>query len=329
MKNINVSIVIPLFNEAENVPLLFSTIKEAMEKTKRIWEVVFVDDGSTDATYEVVKKLYVQDERVRVVRLRRNFGQTAAMAAGFDLAQGDIIVTMDGDLQNDPTDIPRLIDKLEEGYDLVSGWRVNRQDRFLSRRLPSQIANRLISFITGVYLHDYGCTLKVLRREVVKGLRLYGEMHRFIPALAADLGATIIEIPVHHHPRKYGRSNYGLSRTIRVFLDLITVKFLSVYSTRPSHLFGLYGMLAMLGGLGITALLGIQRLFHYAALADRPLLLLGILLIIIGVQFITMGLLGEMLSRAYHESQGKPIYTVKEVLRLGEPSERRPVRSVS
>lgn len=329
MMNINVSIVIPLFNEADNVPLLFATLKAAMATTRRTWEVIFVDDGSTDATYEAVKQLDVRAERVRIARLRRNFGQTAALAAGFDLAQGDIIVTMDGDLQNDPVDIPHMLDKLEEGYDLVSGWRVNRQDRFLSRRLPSQLANRLISIITGVYLHDYGCTLKVLRYEIVRGLKLYGEMHRFIPALAADLGAAIVEVPVHHHPRKYGRSKYGLSRTIRVFLDLITVKFLSVYATRPSHLFGLYGMLAMLGGLGITAFLGFQRLFYYDALADRPLLLLGILLIIIGVQFITMGLLGEVLSRAYHESQGKPIYTVKEVLDLGNPSDGLHARSVS
>jgi glycosyltransferase involved in cell wall biosynthesis len=249
------------------------------------------------------------------VRLRRNFGQTAALAAGLDAARGEVIVTMDGDLQNDPRDIPLLVEKLDDGYDLAAGWRVDRQDPFLSRRLPSRLANRLISLLTGVRLHDYGCTLKALRRDIAKELRLYGEMHRFIPALAADLGATIVEVPVRHHPRRHGRSKYGLSRSIRVCLDLLTVKFLSGYGTRPSHVFGLWGLLAMIGGSAITVYLGVQRLLITGySLANRPLLLLGILLMVVGVQLVTMGLLGEMLVRTYHESQSKPVYLIREVL---------------
>jgi glycosyltransferase involved in cell wall biosynthesis len=253
---------------------------------------------------------------VQVIRLRRNFGQTAAMAAGLDHARGDIIVTMDGDLQNDPADIPVLLSRIKEGYDLVAGWRVNRQDS-LSRRLPSKVANWLISFSTGLYLHDYGCTLKAVRREIAAELKLYGEMHRFIPALAASLGATVIEVPVRHHPRRHGVSKYGLARSIRVLLDLMTVKFLSGYFTRPSHLFGLCGIFALLGGSGIVVVLGAQRLLGQTGLFGRPLLLLGILLTIVGTQFITMGLLGEMLARIYHESQEKPIYAIREILRPG------------
>lgn len=254
-----------------------------MEKTPYSWEVVFVDDGSTDTTFEILKEPCEQEERIRVAQLRRNFGQTAAMSAGFN--------------------------------------------HVLSRRLPSQIANWLISIITRVHLHDYGCTLKALRRDIAKELKLYGEMHRFIPALAADLGAKIIEVPVSHHARQHGRSQYGISRIVRVILDLITVKFLSKYSTRPSHLFGLCGLVAMLGGLGICGILGIQRLFFQTSLADRPLLLLGVVLLIVGVQFITMGLLGELLSRAYHEGQGKLVYVIKEIVnssQYGTPGEQEP-----
>ncbi len=309
-----VSVVVPLYNEEDNATPLYCALKAAMEKAERTWEVIFIDDGSTDTTYQVLTRLHTQDNRVRVVRLRRNFGQTAALAAGFSQAQGEIIVTLDGDLQNDPEDISLLITKLNEGYELATGWRIKRQDPFLNRRLPSKLANWLISFITGVHLHDYGCTLKAMRREVAKELELYGEMHRFIPALASNLGAKIVEVPVRHHPRKNGRSKYGITRTIRVVLDLITVKFLSGYSTRPGHLFGAYGILSLLAGSGVTVFLGVQRLFFHTSLADRPLLLLGILLVITGVQLITMGLLGEMLSRTYHESQRKPVYKIAEVL---------------
>jgi glycosyltransferase involved in cell wall biosynthesis len=309
-----VSVVIPLFNEEDNILPLYRALKPVMEELGRRWEIIFVDDGSNDTTYQTLKQIHLRDDNVRVLRLRRNFGQTAALAAGFDYASEGIIIALDGDLQNDPKDIPLLIEKLDEGYDVVSGWRVNRQDPFLRRRLPSQIANWLISFITGVHLHDYGCTLKALRHEIAKEIKLYGEMHRFIPALAADLGAKIIEVPVSHHARQHGRSKYGISRILRVILDLITVKFLSKYSTRPSHIFGLCGLIAMLSGLGICGVLGVQRLLFHMDLAGRPLLLFGVLLLIVGVQFITMGLLGELLSRAYHEGQGKPIYVMKEIL---------------
>ncbi len=310
----NLSVVIPVYNEEESLPLLYQQIHEALSTLERAYEIIVVDDGSSDGSFEVLTRLHRQDPRLKVIRFRRNFGQTAALAAGFAYASGEIIVSLDGDLQNDPADIPRLVAKLEEGYDLVSGWRANRQDPLLRRRLPSQIANRVISLTTKVKLHDYGCTLKALRKEMAKGLMLYGEMHRFIPALAGDLGAVITEIPVNHRSRQRGRSKYGLTRTLRVILDLLTVKFLSGYATRPGHLFGLLGLLAMLAGTIITGYLGIQRLFFYVELGDRPLLLLGILLVIIGVQFITIGLLGEILVRTYHESQGKPIYVVKEIL---------------
>jgi len=329
-----VSVVVPLYNEAENVLPLYEALRTAMVELGRTWEAIFIDDGSTDSTYRVLEQLHLREEGVRVVRLRRNFGQTAAMAAGFSEAQGEIIVTMDGDLQNDPADITLLIAKLEQGYDLASGWRINRKDPYLNRRLPSKIANWLISFITGVHLHDYGCTLKALRRDYAKELKLYGEMHRFIPALVANLGAGIVEVPVHHHPRRNGHSKYGLTRTIRVVLDLMTVKFLSGYSTRPGHLFGLLGILALLVGSSITFYLGFQRIAFQTSLADRPILLLGMLLIITGVQSISMGLLGEMLSRTYHESQRKPVYMVKEVLSkekldTASPVERRAFYSVS
>jgi glycosyltransferase involved in cell wall biosynthesis len=247
------------------------------------------------------------------LRFSRNYGQTAALVAGFDNASGAVIVTLDGDGQNDPADIAAMLVRLNDGYEVVTGWRTPREDPWLSRQLPSSLANGLIGWITGVRLHDYGCTLKVMRREVVDGLRLYGEMHRFIPALASDLGARIVEMPVHHRPRRAGRSKYGLSRTIRVILDLITVKFLSSYSTRPIQVFGVFGLLSTVAGLGLTGLLGFQRIFLGIELAGRPLVLLGILLTLMGFQFITMGLLGELLVRTYHESQGKPVYRLAEV----------------
>jgi glycosyltransferase involved in cell wall biosynthesis len=308
------SVIIPFYNEAKNIPTLFEELVQAVEPTGWSWEVLAIDDGSMDATFSLLKGEAQRRTQVKVVRLRKNFGQTAALSAGFDSAEGEIIVTMDGDLQNDPKDIPALVAKIGEGYDIVSGWREKRQDPFFSRRFPSIIANKMISWVTGVKLHDYGCTLKAFRREVAKHIRLYGEMHRFIPAIASWMGVTIAEIPVNHRARKFGRSKYGISRTIRVLLDLITVKFLLTYSTRPIHVFGLWGILSGLAGVGLAGFLTIQRLFFAIPLANRPILLLAVLLIFIGIQFISMGLLGELQVRTYHESQGKPIYYIKEII---------------
>ena len=308
-----VSIVIPVYNEEESVPLLYKSIKKVMDATGLNYEIIFVDDGSKDNTFSILSDIQKSAPNVVAISFRRNFGQTAAMAAGFDHASGDIIVTMDADLQNDPKDIPRLVEKAKD-YDVVSGWRKNRQDPFFSRRLPSMIANWLISKVTGVYLHDYGCTLKAYRKEVVKNIRLYGEMHRFIPAIAGWVGASFSEEVVDHHPRKFGKSKYGISRTFRVILDLITVKFLQSFSTRPIHAFGTAGL--VLGGIGflISLYLSYVKLFLGQPIGGRPLLLLGALFIILGAQLIVMGLLGEMLARVYHESQGKPIYIVKKVI---------------
>lgn len=308
------SLVVPIYNEAENLEPLCQRIQAVLDPLGWMYELILVDDGSTDHSTEILTKLHTHDARIKVIRFRRNFGQTSALAAGFDYAHGEVIVSLDGDLQNDPADIPRLVAKLDEGYDLVNGWRFNRQDPFLLRRLPSQIANRIIGWTTRVKIHDYGCTLKAFRSDVAKGLKLYGEMHRFIPALVGDLGAKITEMPVTHHARQRGISKYGLARTLWVIVDLLTVKFLTSYATRPSHLFGFVGLLALLVGGGITAVLGIERIFFGMDLAGRPLLWLGILLVIVGVQFISTGLLGEMLARTYHESQQKPVYLIKEVL---------------
>ncbi|MBI5492930.1 MAG: glycosyltransferase family 2 protein [Deltaproteobacteria bacterium] len=309
----SVSIVIPVFDEEESLPHLYKSIKEVMDGLKRGYEIVFVDDGSRDNTFKVLESIQKKDPAVVVVSFRRNFGQTAAMAAGFEYANGDIIVTMDADLQNDPKDIPKLLETIK-GHDVVSGWRKNRQDKFLSRRLPSMIANGLISKVTGVYLHDYGCTLKAYRKEVIKNVRLYGEMHRFIPAIASWVGASITEVETTHHPRKFGKSKYGISRTVRVILDLITVKFLQSFSTRPIHAFGPGGLALGFLGFFIALFLSFEKLFMGKDIGNRPLLILSVLLIILGVQLVVMGLLGEMLARVYHESQDKPIFTVRKVL---------------
>lgn len=312
MKEIQLSVIIPVFNEEENIESLCREIREALEGLE--YEILAIDDGSIDDSFTILKRIHEEDRRVRVIRFRRNFGQTAAFAAGFDLAQGKTVITLDADLQNDPADMPRLLAKLEEGYDVVSGWRVERRDPFLTRRLPSMIANWLISEITGVRLHDYGCSLKAYRREVVKNVRLYGELHRFIPALASWMGVQVTEVPVNHRPRKFGQTKYGLSRTIRVLLDLLTVRFLLSYSTRPIQIFGLLGFLFFgVGGL-LLAYLGFVRLILQQPIADRPLVLFAILLTMVGVQLVTMGLLGELVVRTYHESQGKPIYAVREIL---------------
>lgn len=321
-----ISIVVPLYNEEENVSELYAEIKRVVDGAKLNAELIFVDDGSRDNTVEAMSRAVGNDPTVTIVRFRRNFGQTAAMAAGFDYARGDVIVTLDGDLQNDPAEIPKMLEKLEEGYDIVAGWRKNRQDRVVSRKIPSKIANWLISRSTNVQLHDYGCTLKVIRSEVAKNIQLYGEMHRFIPAVAAELGVKIAEVPVNHRPRTRGVSKYGISRTFRVLLDLLTVKFFLGYSTRPLHMFGMLGFLS--GGIGslILGTLFFQRIFLHMAIGNRPILLLGAMLVLIGLQFICFGLLAEILVRTYHESQNKKIYTVREVIRSGESFEEEPRR---
>jgi glycosyltransferase involved in cell wall biosynthesis len=322
---IDVSIVIPLLNEVDSLETLYSELKQTLNSLDNSCEIIFVDDGSTDGSFETLKKLQMNDQWIRVIRFRRNFGQTAAFSAGFDLAQGDVIITMDADLQNDPEDIPRLLAKLGEGFDVVSGWRVFRQDTFLTRRLPSEMANYLISKLTGVELHDYGCSLKAYRREVVKNIELYGELHRFIPALASWMGIEVAEIPVNHAPRKFGQSKYGLGRVFKVILDLLTVKFLLDYATRPIQIFGFLGLISLIGGISLSLYLATIRLLFDQPLGDRPILLLAILLIVLGVQLITMGLLGEIVIRTYHETQDKPIYTVKELLGVS----RRDVTSES
>jgi glycosyltransferase involved in cell wall biosynthesis len=307
---INLSIVIPVYNEEESIRLLIPKLKDVLEDIPQTYEVLFVDDGSSDRTKDILTEFADQDSTIKLIALRRNFGQTAAMSAGFDAAEGEIIIPMDGDLQNDPHDIPRLLEKIEEGYDVVSGWRKDRHDKFFSRRLPSHLANKLISLTTNVHLHDYGCTLKAYRREVLAGVQLYGEMHRFIPALASWMGVKVTEIPVTHHPRTLGTSKYGISRTIRVVLDLITVKFLLSYSTKPIQMFGLLGLLSLVGsgGLFIGALYA--RIRHDFLLANNSLFLLSVILFMLGWQFIAMGLLGEIIVRTYHETQGKPTYVI-------------------
>lgn len=309
----SLSIVIPLYNEEENIRVLHDRLKGVLDRLGMEYEIIYIDDGSIDNTLSILEEIQAGDPTVMILSFRRNFGQTAAFAAGFDFARGDIVVTMDGDLQNDPEDIPKLL-KLIETNDLVSGWRKKRQDPFFSRRLPSIIANWLISKVTGVKLHDYGCSLKAYRREVIKNLRLYGEMHRFIPAVASWYGVRVAEVETIHHPRLKGKSKYGITRTIKVVLDLITVKFLQSFSTKPLQFFGTFGMAGGFVGFLILLYLSVEKLFLGKPIGGRPLLLLGALLVIVGIQFIGMGLLGEMIVRVYHETQRKPIYVLKKVL---------------
>lgn len=310
----DLSIVIPLYNEEENVEPLYEQLKAALEGAGREYEIIIVDDGSTDGSFDILKRLHEGDKRLKVIRFRRNFGQTAAFAAGFDRSQGEVVITMDADLQNDPADIPLLLEKMDEGYDVVSGWRLHRKDPFLTRRLPSMIANWLISEVTGVHLHDYGCSLKAYRREVVKGVRLYGELHRFIPGIASWMGISVAEVPVSHRRRRFGRSKYGLSRTARVLLDLLTVHFLLSYSTRPIHIFGGLGLMGFVAGILIGLYLAFVKYAFHRDIGSRPLLLLAILLMVLGVQLISIGLLGELVVRTYYEALDKPIYAVREVL---------------
>lgn len=312
-----VSVVVPLYNEEDNVDILHEKLNGVLSTLGLEYEVIYVDDGSSDKTLQLLEEIQKKSGNVLVLSLRRNFGQTAAFAAGFDFARGDIVITMDGDLQNDPNDIPKLLEAIKD-YDLVSGWRKKRKDPFLNRRLPSIIANWLISRVTGVRLHDYGCALKAYRRDVVKNLRLYGEMHRFIPAVASWYGVRIAEIETVHHPRLRGKSKYGISRTIKVLLDLITVKFLQSFSTKPIQFFGPMGLIFGFSGVGISLYLTAEKFLRGIDIGGRPLLLLGVLLIIVGVQFVGMGLLGEMLVRVYHESQKKPIYAIKKILGPGK-----------
>ena len=312
----NFSIVVPIYNEQDNIDELYLAITRALDKNDAEYEIIMVDDGSSDGSFSALQRIAAQDRRLKVIRLRRNFGQTAAMSAGFNAASGAIIIPMDGDLQNDPADIPRLIAKLDEGYDVVSGWRRDRKDTFITRKIPSMLANALISSLTGVHLHDYGCTLKAYRREVLDSINLYGELHRFVPALASQYGAKVTELPVNHFPRLHGVSKYGISRTLRVVLDLMTVKFLLAYSTKPIQLFGKWGIYTLLAGFCSGAMTLYMKFFEHLSMNRNPLLTLTAFLLFMGVQFIVLGLLGELNTRTYFESQGKPIYVVKDRINI-------------
>jgi glycosyltransferase involved in cell wall biosynthesis len=316
-------VVVPVFNEEKNINILYQELIDVLIKLDLTFEIIFIDDGSTDKSLAILSELQENDSRIVVISFRRNFGQTAALSAGFDYARGNIIITLDGDLQNDPEDIPKLLQKLSEGYDIVNGWRFDRKDSFFSRRLPSIIANKIISYSTNVKLHDYGCTLKAFRKEITQNIKLYGEMHRFIPAIASGMGSSVAEVKVNHRARKFGKSKYGISRTIRVVLDLITVKFLLSYATRPLQIFGLLGFSCGIIGSCMAIYLTIQRQFYGISLANRPALLLAILLIFMGLQFVTLGLLAELQSRTYHEAQNKPIYSIRNILRKNGKSSPR------
>ena len=313
-EHLALSLVIPVYNEATNLRELHSEITAACQNLGKSYEIIFVDDGSEDDSIPILKQLLKNDPHIRIIQLRKNFGQTAALSAGFDHARGNIIITLDADLQNDPKDFGLLIEKIEEGYDLVSGWRAKRKDRFITRRLPSISANWLISKMTRVKLHDYGCTLKAFRREIIKHIKLYGEMHRFIPAIASNVGVSIAEVKVNHRKRRHGKSKYSVWRFPKVILDLLTVKFLLSYSTRPLQIFGILGLISgIIGGI-IGLWLAYVRLIQLEGISGRPLLFLAILLIVIGFQFITLGLLAEIMVRTYHESTEKKIYFIREII---------------
>jgi glycosyltransferase involved in cell wall biosynthesis len=314
MKKTLVSIVIPVFNEAENVELLHGEIAAAVKDRAEAYEIIFIDDGSSDGSLAELKKLRAGDPRVKIVQFRKNFGQSAAISAGFELCRGEVVIAMDADLQNDPADIPRLVDKVEEGFDIVNGWRRDRHDKWLTRKVPSYFGNKLISWITGTRLHDYGCTLRGFNREVVKNLKLYGEMHRYIPAIASRMGIRSTEIPVNHRARKFGRSKYGLGRTFRVVIDLISLKFLLAYSHRPLQIFGGVGLLMIVTGLGCGSYLTYAKFVLNQGIAGRPLLFFTLLMIFLGFQAISLGLLAEMLSRIYHEGFDKNEYAIRELI---------------
>ncbi|MDJ0728916.1 MAG: glycosyltransferase family 2 protein [Crocosphaera sp.] len=309
------SVIVPIFNEVESLPVLIKTIADVLAETQLSYEIICIDDGSQDGSTELLEQLAKSCHDLVAIIFRRNYGQTPAMAAGFEYAKGKIIITLDGDLQNDPADIPELVAKLEEGYDLVSGWRKNRQDARLTRLLPSKIANWIIGRVTGVKLHDYGCSLKAYRREVILDMNLYGELHRFLPALAYIEGAKITEIPVRHHARRYGKSKYGLGRTFRVVMDLLTIFFLKKFLTRPMHIFGLGGLILLMTGLLMGTYLTFLKLILGLSIGHRPLLILAVLLILTGIQLLISGLLAELIMRTYHESQKRPIYRVRQVVK--------------
>lgn len=324
---VDVSIIVPAHNEEESLPALHAQIVDAMGPLPDRWQVVYVDDGSTDGTFRVLTELAEHDPRVTVVQLRRNFGQTAAIAAGIGHSSGAVVALLDADMQNDPADIPRLLRKLDEGYDVVSGWRKDRKDAFVHRRVPSQLANALISRVTGVRLHDYGCTLKVYRREVLEHIQLYGEMHRLIPAYARSVGARIAEMPVNHRPRRFGRSKYGIARTLKVILDLFTTKFLSSYVTKPIYVFGGSGLALGFVGLLLTGVVASQKIFYGIWVHRNPLAWIAGFSFVSALQLMLMGLLAEMIVRIYHESQDKPTYVVRRVVRRsGEPAVVRHIR---
>lgn len=309
--NPELSLFLPVLDEEENLRPMHAKIAAALNELGRSAEVIFVDDGSTDRSLELLKEIAAEDDRVRVISLRRNYGQTAAMSAGIDAAKGNILIPMDADLQNDPADIKRLLDKLDEGYDVVSGWRKNRQDKLISRKIPSKIANRIVSWIGGVKLHDYGCSLKAYRREVIQDVKLYGEMHRFIPIYASWAGARVTEIPVDHHARTMGKSKYGISRTIKVIFDLMTIKFMAEYHTKPIYVFGTFGMIAFLLAM-VAGVWALVLKFEGVSFILTPLPVITVVMLAISVQFFLMGLLAELLVRTYHESQDKAIYAVRE-----------------
>jgi glycosyltransferase involved in cell wall biosynthesis len=309
-----VSVVVPIYNEVESIPHLLTALSQALQGAQLSHEILCVDDGSRDGSDQLLKQLALERDDLRVVLLRRNYGQTAAMAAGFSYASGRVIVTIDGDLQNDPSDIPMLMAQLDEGYDMVSGWRKNRQDKSLTRVIPSKIANRLIGWVTGVKLHDYGCSLKAYRSELVADMNLYGELHRFLPALAFIEGARITELPVKHHARQFGQSKYGLDRTFRVVMDLLTISFMRTFLTRPMHVFGLFGLLFLAAGLLISGHLAYVRLIIGEDVGQRPLLILAVVLLLGGLNLFCVGILAEIAMRTYHESQGRPIYRVRETV---------------
>jgi len=314
----DLSIIIPIYNEEQNLAPLLDEVTSVLMASGHSYEIICVDDGSKDQSYKILREISRKINSLVVIRFRRNFGQTAALQAGFDAAQGRVVIPMDADLQNDPADIPQMLKKLDEGYDIVTGWRANRQDSYIDKRLPSKIANWLISYTTKVQLHDYGCTLKVMRRELVKEMKLYGELHRFIPAIASFVGARICEVKVNHRARQHGRSKYGLGRSVRVILDLLTVLFMRSYIARPIQVFGLAGL--VLGGVGflICSFLVMEKYLYNVALAERPLLLLGVLLILVAAQLVSLGLIAEVVARTYHEAQNKPPYYVRCWLHKGK-----------
>jgi glycosyltransferase involved in cell wall biosynthesis len=316
---VTLSVVVPVYNEVESLPDLVAAISTTMDGLGHPYDLICVDDGSTDGSGDRLRQLAQQYPRLRAIVLRRNYGQTAALAAGFDQAPGNVVITLDGDLQNDPADIPHLLDRLSEGYDLVSGWRHDRQDNTLTRLIPSKVANWLIGNVTGVHLHDYGCSLKAYRAELIRDLNLYGELHRFLPALALIEGARIAEIPVRHHPRRFGTSKYGLGRALRVVMDMLTIYFMKKFLTRPMHIFGSLGLLSMAAGVALGVYLTLVKILADQDIGDRPLLVLTVVLLLAGIQLFSFGLLAELLMRTYHESQQRPIYRVREVIGRDKP----------